>query len=284
MDHLKSLFTFSCWIFLAMSGILVITTADVVLIGYFMSNADVGIYRVAFQLASLGAFVALALENVLYPRFSRWNEEGDLGTVASSLSRAYTFSLVLAIPFCVGGWLLADKLLYYLYGEAFVSGTAALLLLLPLYVVYVFQYFQMMTLNALNHPKDSFWITSVVVLVNIALNILLIPVIGITGAAAATLLSLLISVIIAHRVLAKYITVKMERKPVIHILAAVGVMALVVGGLRLVVPVVHLGYLIALVIIGAVVYFVLLLRMDGGIHDEVKELVVQTGMLWPDWL
>jgi len=284
VGHLKSLFTFSFWIFLAMSGILVITTADVVLIGYFMSSADVGIYRVALQLASLGAFIALALENVLYPRFSRWNEEGDLGTVASSLSRGYTFSLVLAVPFCVGGWLLADKLLYYLYGEAFVDGTAALILLLPLYVVYIFQYFQVMTLNALNHPKDSFWITAAVVLVNIFLNLLLIPVIGIAGAAAATLISMLLSVIIAHRVLGHYIIVKMERKPVFHILAATAVMALVVGGLRFAIPVVHLAYLVALIIIGAVVYFVLLLRMDRGIRDEVKGMAVQMGIPWPRFL
>jgi len=282
--HLKSLFTFSFWIFLAMSGILVITTADVVLIGYFMSNADVGIYRVALQLASMGVFVALALENVLYPMFSRWNEEGDLGLIATSLSRAYTYSLVLAVPFCVGGWLLGDKLLYYLYGEAFVLGTMALFVLLPLYVVYIFQYFPMMTLNALNHPKDSFWITVVGVLVNIALNILLIPVIGIIGAAVATIISILVSAILGHKVLGNYVTVEMEIKPVFHIMAATGVMALVVGGLRLVIPVVHLGYLVALVIIGAIVYIVLLLRIDRGIHDEVKELVVQTGIPWLDVL
>ncbi len=166
------------------------------------------------SLASLGVFVALALENVLFPRFSSWNEEGKHEMIATSLSRAYTYSLVLAIPFCVGGWLLADKLLYYLYGEAFTSGTYALLVLLPLYVIYVFQFLQMMTLNALNHPKDSFWITSIIVLVNIVLNILLIPVIGITGAAIATLISILISAILGYLVLEKIHIGKDRKEPV----------------------------------------------------------------------
>jgi O-antigen/teichoic acid export membrane protein len=282
--HLKSLFTFSFWIFLAGSGLFILTTADVVFIGYFMSNADVGIYRVAMQLASLGVFVALALENVLFPRFSSWNEKGNHEIIATSLSRAFTYSLVLAIPFCVGGWLLADKLLYFLYGEAFTSGTYALLVLLPLFVIYVFQYLQMMTLNALDHPKDSFWITSIIVLVNIILNILLIPVIGITGAAIATLISILISAILGHYVLGKYITPKVERKPLLHILMATFVMALVIGGLRLVVPVVNLGYLLGFVIIGAVVYFGLLLKTDRGIHDELKDMVTQMGIFWPDFL
>jgi O-antigen/teichoic acid export membrane protein len=281
MVHMKSLFNFSFWIFLAASGLFILTAADVVFIGYFMSNADVGVYRVAVQLASLGVFVALALENVLFPRFSRWNEEQNHEIIATSLSRAFTYSLVLAVPFCVGGWLLADKLLYFLYGEAFTSGTLALMVLLPLYVIYVFQNLQMMTLNALNHPKDSFWITSLIVLVNIVLNILMIPVIGITGAAIATFISILISAILGYLVLGKYVSVKMEKKPFLHILGSTAVMAVVLGGLRLVFPVVNLGYLIGLVIIGAVVYFVLLLKIDRDIHDELKEMAGQMGVYWP---
>jgi len=282
--HLKSLFTFSFWIFLTASGLLVLTTADVIFIGYFMENADVGIYRVAVQLASLGVFVALALENVLFPRFSLWNEEHKHEMIATSLSRAFTYSLVLAVPFCVGGCMLADKLLYYLYGESFTSGTLALMILLPLYVIYVFQYLQMMTLNSLNHQKDSFWITALIVLLNIVLNILLIPIIGIAGAAVATLVAILISSVLGYFVLGNYIPVKIERKPTLHILAASGIMALIVGGMRILFPVENLAYLIALIIIGSVVYFVLLLRIDRDIHDELKAMSTQVGIYWPEFL
>jgi O-antigen/teichoic acid export membrane protein len=282
--HMKSLFTFSFWIFLAASGFFILTTADVIFIGYYMGNAEVGVYRVALQLASLGVFVALALENVLFPKFSSWSEEGKHEMIATSLSRAYTYSLVLAIPFCVGGWLLADKLLYFLYGEAFTSGTLALMVLFPLYVIYVFQFLQTMTLNALNHPKDSFWITSIIVVVNIVLNMLLIPVLGIAGAALATFISILISTILGYLVLRKYLLVKIEKNPLLHILTAVTVMALVIGGLRLVAPVLNLGYLFGLVIIGAAVYFVLLFRIDRGIRDELKEMIGQMGIIWPNFL
>jgi len=283
-SHLESLFTFSFWIFLAMSGVLVFTTADVVLIGYFMSNSDVGIYRVAVNLAALGLFVALALQYVLYPKFSRWNEEGNYELMATSLGRAYTYSLVLALPFCVGGWLFGDKLLFYLFGAAFSSGTGALYILLTVYVVFIFLYLQMMTLNALNHPKDSFRVTAVAVVANIALNLLLIPVLGIIGAALATLVSVALNAIFGYFVLRKYVSVKLEKKPVLNILIAVAAMALVVGGMRLVIPVVNLWYLIGMVIIGGGVYFVFLLKIDRDIRDELKDLVAQMGIFWPDWL
>ncbi len=282
--HLKSLFTFSFWSFLAWSGLLVLTTVDVVLIGYFMGNSEVGVYRVALQLASLGVFVALALEYVLFPRFSGWNEEGSYEIIGTALSRAYTYSLVLAVPFCVGGWLLGDKLLYYFYGEAFTTGTLALMVLLPLYVIYVFQYLQMMTLNSLDHPKDSFWITSVIVIVNIVLNVLLIPVMGITGAAVATLIAILISSVLGYFVLGKYIPMKIEREPILHIIAATGIMALIVGGMRFLFPIENLVYLIVLVILGSLVYFVLLLRIDRDIRDELKAMATQVGIFWPEFL
>jgi O-antigen/teichoic acid export membrane protein len=267
-----------------MSGILILTNIDVVLIGYFMGNSEVGVYRVALQLASLGVFVALALEFVLFPRFSGWNEEGSYDIIGTALSRAYTYSLVLAVPFCVGGWLLGDKLLYYFYGEAFTTGTVALMVLLPLYVIYVFQYLQMMTLNSLNHPKDSFWITSAIVVVNIVLSVLLIPVMGITGAAFATLIAILISSVLGYVVLGKYIPMKIEKEPILHILAASGIMALVVGGMRFLFPVESLAYLIVLVILGSLVYFVLLLRIDRDIHDELKAISGHVGIFWPDFL
>ena len=53
LSHLKSLTNFSFWIFLSASGSLVFCYADTILIGYFMSNANVGIYRTTFQLHQL---------------------------------------------------------------------------------------------------------------------------------------------------------------------------------------------------------------------------------------
>ncbi|MDT8358443.1 MAG: oligosaccharide flippase family protein, partial [Methanomicrobiaceae archaeon] len=54
--HVKSLFSFSFWSFLSSSGALVFTYADTILIGYFLVNADVGVYRVAFNLTVVATF------------------------------------------------------------------------------------------------------------------------------------------------------------------------------------------------------------------------------------
>ena len=36
--------------------------------------------------------------------------------------------------------------------------------------------------------------------------------------------------------------------------------------------------------LGALVYVILLLKTDGGIHDDLKGVVTQIGLPWPGWL
>ena len=164
LSHLKNLTGFSFWIFLTASGSLVFSYADTILIGYFMSNADVGIYRTAFQLTSVATFSTLAFHTVLYPKISNWGIHGQIGEIRNSLARAWTYSLFLALPTCIGGWILGDKLLFFLYGASFVEGAPALFFLLLVQVVNVFMFLGTMSLTALNHPKDAFWITVIAAL------------------------------------------------------------------------------------------------------------------------
>ncbi len=125
--HLKSLSSFSFWSFLVSGGGLVFMYSDSVMIGYFLNNADVGVYRVIFQFTALATFTTNALRGTLWPRVSRWDKIGKTGLIEESLSRAFTYSLILALPLFVGGALLGDKLLYYFYGADFVSYTTLML-------------------------------------------------------------------------------------------------------------------------------------------------------------
>jgi len=282
--HLRSLFSFSFWSFLSAGGALVFTSADTILIGYFMGNSDVGIYRVALQLASLGVFVALALQNVLYPKFSLWNEEKRHDLIVRSLGRAYTYSLVLALPACIGGGIMGDTLMYYLYGEVFTPGTIALGILLAVHVVYIFVYLQMMCLGALDHPRESFRVTAVAAAVNIVLDLILIPFAGISGAAAATLITFALYAVLGYRVLSGFISVRFERSAVKNVIIASSLMGIIVIILRLIIPVMSLFALVGTVVLGAIVYFVILVKIDSSIHDELRELSEQMGVPWPGWM
>ena len=280
-SHIASLVTFSFWTFLSSSGYLVFSYADTIMIGYFMTEDDIGIYRVALQLTSVAAFVTLALHTTLYPKISYWGKQHDLSRVESALARAFTYSLLLAVPVVAGGWILGERLLYFFYGKAFSAGAGALAILLLVQVASAFMYLQTMCLNALDRPKDSFRVTVIAVTANVGLNVLLIPAYGIAGASAATLVTMVLNAALAHRALSRRIRVRIEPRAVGHIVLAALVMAAVVAACTFVIPLSNAFVVLGAVALGGLVYFLVLLRIDRGIHDELKELVGKLGIPWP---
>ena len=281
--HLKSLSSFSFWSFLVYSGGLVFMYSDSVMIGYYMNNAAVGVYRVIFQFTSLAAFTTSALHGTLWPKVSRWNQIGETGLIEESLSRALIYSLILALPLFVGGALLGDKLLYYFYGADFVNYTT-LMILFIVQIVNVFQYFLTTYLSAMNQVKEVSKITVAAVVINIILNAMFIPLIGISGAAVATLVTMTLNAILARRILARKITFRVERSSLLNILRASIAMGTVVGVYWLVVPMSSIWLTLVPAVLGGVVYGVLILKLDRKIYEELKEIMLQMNVIWPEWL
>ncbi|KLK87731.1 polysaccharide biosynthesis protein [Methanoculleus sediminis] len=283
-SHIQSLFAFSFWTFLSASGYLVFSYADTILIGYFLTDADVGIYRVALQLTSIATFVTVAFHTTLYPKVSFWGKQDELPLVERALARAFTYSLLLAVPVLAGGWLLGERLLYFFYTASATAGATTLSILLLVQVAHVFMFLQTMCLNALDRPRDSFRVTAVAVIINIGLNILLIPAYGIVGASAATLATMVLNATLAHRALSRSIHVRIERGAVGHIVLAALVMGAVVAAYSFVVPLTNVFVVLGAVAVGGLVYILVLLKIDRGIHDELKELTEGLGVPWPGML
>jgi len=283
-EHIKSLSTFSLWVFLISSGIIVFSAADTVMIGYYLGNADVGVYRIVLQFTSLAAFTIAALLPTLYPRVSRWGKTGDTVLIEESLSRGFTYSLVLAIPMFAGGILLGDKLLYYFYGAEFGRGYMTMLVLFIVQIVNIFNSFFASYLSALDHLKDLFKITVAAVVANIALNTTLIPMMGIAGAAVATLVTMGLNSVLALWVLSKIITVRVEYDSLLNILKAAVVMSLFVGGYRIFVPLSSVWLALVPVVLGAGLYGILVLKYDRKIFEELKGIMMQMNVMWPKWL
>ncbi|WP_406656590.1 flippase [Methanolobus sp. ZRKC2] len=281
--HLKSLSSFSLWSFLISGGSLVFMNSDSVMIGYFLKNADVGVYRVIFQFTALAAFTTTALRSSLWPKVSRWDKIGETRLIEESLSRALTYSLILALPLFMGGALLGDKLLYFFYGADFVN-YETLMILFGVQIINVFQYFFTTFLSAMNRLKELFKITIVAVAANVVLNATLIPIIGIQGAAIATLVTMSLNAFLARRVLANIITLRLEHSNLLNIFKATIVMGMIVGAYRLIVPLSNVWLTLGAVVIGGAVYGLSILKLDRKIYEDLKGIVIQMNLPWPDWL
>jgi len=278
--HIKSLLKFSIWVFLGAGGGLIFTYADVIMIGYFWSNSEVGIYRTTLQLTSVATFIALSLNTVLFPKISRWSTENNLKNIENALSRAFSYSLLLAVPVCAGGIIIGDRLLYYFYGAPFVAGTLSLVILLVVQVVNVFMFFLNMSLSAFNRPDQSFNVTAICAVINIIINFILIPKIGIAGAALGTLTAMILSVGLSYRFLSRIIDVKIERKTVGSIFGASFIMAFIIGIVRIIVPITHVAIVLGIVALGTIVYMLVLFYIDSSFYKEIRSIVIQLGAQW----
>lgn len=285
-DHVKSLCVFSFWLFLTASGVLIFSQVDTVLIGYFLNNEDVGIYRIALQFTTFAAFNSIAIRGTLWPRISQWSKANEIYLVEESLARAISYSLLLAIPVFVGGILLGDRMLGSFYGEEFVKGYYTFVILLAVQIVNVFQYFFTMYLDGLNHPNESFKVTAVGVGANIFLNIMLIPLIGINGAALATLVTMGLNALLAWQALSKYMTIRLELNSLSNIMTASVIMGVLIGIYRLFVPFSNTWLTVLAIIFGGLVYGFLMLKLDKKVCDEMRHILekVGVGFIWPEWL
>lgn len=282
--HIKNLSTFSFWLFLTSSGLLIYSYTDRILIGYYLGNADVGIYQIAVQFAALASFATIALRSTLWPKVSRWGKDKKIELIEKSLSKAINYSLVLAIPVMIGGIFLGDKLLYTLYGPEFSDGYIVLILILMAQVTNVFQYLFNMYLGALDYQKESFKATALGTIGNVGLNIILIPVIGINGAAVATLITLALNSIFLKMYLSNVIEIDIDYPRIINIMASSGLMATFLVLYRIMGIPSGMLLIITPVILGAIIYLVTIIKIDGNIKKDFKQIAVQIHLPWPKWL
>lgn len=282
--HIKRLSTFSFWLFLTSSGGMLYSYSDTVMISYYLSNDDVGVYRVIFQFSIVALFIANSLSNVLWVNVSKWGKINETRLIEESLSRALSFSLLLAMPILAGGILLGNKLLYFFYGGEFAKGYSILIVLLFVQIVSIFQGFFLSYLSALDRQKYAFKVTAVSGSVNVVLNIILIPMIGIIGAAIATLVTLMLNAVLAQRELSKIITIRMAKTTILNILKASAAMSVFLMVYRVFVPLSNIWLTLVPVMLGGAIYGILILKFDSKIYDELKGVVEQMNVTWPRWL
>lgn len=167
-------------------GVAIYYYADTILLRYLRSEEDVARYSVAYRLMTFGLMVPVLLSQVLYPVFTRCHKKG-----AAVLQRAVqrsTFHLALLAAIGAGTlWGLAPELLELVFGATYRDSAPALrVLAAALFVVYL-TYPHTTALIAAGHAGAFTRITLVSALLNVLLNLAVLPRFGPTGAAATTL-------------------------------------------------------------------------------------------------
>lgn len=269
ISHIKSLYSYSSWAYLVGNCTIVFDNLNPIIIAYFLSENEVGIFGVCWTFSVFALFVSTALCNTLFVKVSRWNASGEVQAIAVSLKRATTYSLVLALPMFAGGLIVGKPLLYYLYGASFAAGATTLIIIIGLRVVQsIFQLYSNF-LMAIDHVKQAFYGIFLGTCLNVVLAILLVPVFGLNGAAIASLVNVIISTIILRYYLKQIMPINIERSPIWHIITATGVMTAALLIIDMIPIDKSATITISTVIVCSIIYFIVLLTLDPPIRDDI---------------
>jgi O-antigen/teichoic acid export membrane protein len=163
--------------------------ADSIIIGIFRSEFDVGVYNVAIKLAMVSSIVLTAVNSIVAPKLSSSfnnNKTLEFKKIVKDSTKIIFFS---AFPIILFLFLFPEFLLS-IFGEDFIIGKNALLILLVGQSVSVMSGSVGFILQMTGKEKIFQNILFLALLVNIGLNILLIPTYGILGAAIASTISI----------------------------------------------------------------------------------------------
>lgn len=276
--NLQSTYSFAAFTLpLMVSGTswLMMNHVDNAILGYFLSPNDVGIYDAAYSFATVLMVITSTADFLFLPIFSRLDAEGkrwEMGRFYETVAKWMTF---LALPLFSLLVLYPRVIMAWVYGPEYASGATSLAIVaLGMFVMLVVGHAHSGIL-ALGESRLVLRGNVFALLVNLSLNVLLIPMLGIDGAAVATL--------------ASYVTVSLFFG--YHLFAKTGINSLspslvrpvLVAGLLFAAGSLVFKYLLAdgaipiLLSVALVVPYVGLLVRSGGIDSAEVELLVTLG-------
>lgn len=178
---------------------LILKTTDILLLGVFGSAEEVGFYRVAIQGSLLVVFGLQAIEMIVAPYFSRLYNQGNKATLQRLVHGASKASLTLSLPLIILFVFAGEEILSLVFGEDFQTAAAPLIILgLGQLINATFGPIGAL-LNMTGNEKESVKAVSWSSALNVVLNLCLIPIAGMSGAATATTLSLTFRNILLRR-------------------------------------------------------------------------------------
>ena len=170
---------------LGIAGVLgtILFRVDTVILAAFESTAVVGDYGAAYRLFEATLFLGWSIAGAVYPVLARLDE---IPRLADVYEQALKLCLTASLPLAVGAAVLAEPLIDLLYGSEFDEAATALILLAPAMALFPAGYVSGILLVARRKQRYVVVLYTILTALNIVMNLALIPLISLKGAALTT--------------------------------------------------------------------------------------------------
>ena len=169
----------------------IFSSSDITIIGFIKGDYYVGLYSTAVKVFNIILQVLASIVWVLLPKLTQAFSKENYEIVNNLLDKALAFLIGLGLPCVAGIALLSEEVLYLIGGDLYLDAKWTLIILMFSCSINLVGSSFLGNLIILPSGKDKVFLLSCVIaaIINIALNLIFIPIYGIEAAATSTLVS-----------------------------------------------------------------------------------------------
>lgn len=165
---------------------------DTLILGAFGEPAQVGAYRASVQISMLLIFILTVVNQILQPSLVRLYRIKDTSGMQKLVSDSSFYMFLATLALSAGLMIFAAPLIGLTFGSRYTIASTALQILVVGQVMNVFFGSVGTILNMTGMEKEAVTSITVAIIVNIFLDIVLIPLFGMVGAASASAISIFV--------------------------------------------------------------------------------------------
>lgn len=253
------------------SGILAMINCNVdrIIIGFVISKSDAGIYASAYYIVAFLTSLITIIFSPVFPLYIEYFHHGNIQKLKLIHNNMAKIIAMIIVPITIGGLILAKDIILFVFGEQYIRAYVPFAILMVYSLLLFIRETYGYGLNAWNMEKKYLKIVAISSIVNLALNLLLIPKFGINIAAVTTTISEIINLIFMKKYACKIINLN-YCKYIIKISPAAFIMTISVIILKFI----NLNVILNIVLSASVyVFFILIFKYIT--LDEIKSFFIK---------
>lgn len=262
-------------LFSSILAVSVYTNLDTVMLGFISGDREVGLYTVAVKAKTLLLTMVNAISTVLLPRLSYYFSNRMETEYNHTVKKSVCIIFMVSIPLTIFFTLEASECIAILGGSDFIDATLCMQIIMPTLLI---SGFSNITGNQVLIPlgKDSCFMRAVTVgaVVDLLLNVFMIPAFGAVGAAIATLFAEIAQMSIQLYFSRQYIIPNINWKSILKIFSVAIVAGMIIMILK---KIIQFNAIINIIVLFAIYFgiyvFLLLVTKEKLIIEICNELL-----------
>ena len=187
----RELFRYSWPLFAVGIFIFLMSTTDLLMLGYFGVASDVGIYNIARVVAVLLTIVPMGFLSMFLPTITAQYARRETSALRTTFKTVTRWSFYLSLPMAAFMLLFPMQIIDVMFGAEYSAAAYPMYFLVTSFFIASFMRANNEILQGIRRTKLIFFNTVFSGVLNIILNAIMIPLYGLPGAAAATMIAVI---------------------------------------------------------------------------------------------